>query len=268
MIRETKPSISVIVTADRNERYLGECLQSILMQTRKPDEIVVVYNSFSKATLNHLSRIFPTVRFLKTNARSASSARNHGITHSLGDLICLLDGDDLWSTNKLKLQEDLLLSGKYDLVYSGGIEVAHDLRILREHFPLVEGKFLSALRYNPTAALISLGCSSAMLRRTLLFKVGVFEESLTSFAEDLEFFARCLRYGSTGFVSAPLIVYRRHATNESNKGIVRFVFWNWRSMRLITKKSDESLYIKFIFTLRLVKLLVKSLTLSILNRLK
>jgi glycosyltransferase involved in cell wall biosynthesis len=255
---ETK-GISVIVTADRNELHVFECLKSIHEQSRKPDEIIFVYNNFSEITLQAVKLQFPTVTFLKTKAQSASAARNAGILNSTGDILCLLDGDDLWSPRKLEQQELLIKKLDLDLVYSGGIEVSASLRVIREHFPSVRGSRLNALHFAPTRALVTLGCSSVMLKRSLISSVGQFDENLTSFAEDLEFFARCLSQAKVDYTPFPLVIYRRHARNESNKSILRFIFWNWKSGILMTRRLTDTKGNKARFLVRLFISLLKNL---------
>lgn len=252
------PKISVVITADRNELFLYDCIQSVQTQTREPDEVIVVYNSFSGVTLQCLINQFPSVRFINTNAKTASSARNHGILNSTGDLVCLLDGDDTWMSEKLDLQVQLLVSKNLDLVYCGGLEIQSDCRILKEHRPTVSGENLSSLSFNPTTAIVTLGCSSAVMRQSLISTVGLFNESLTSFAEDLEFFSRNMRAGKIGFVPSPLVFYRRHQRNESNKGILKFTYWNLKSSMLMIKDSSDGPLVKLTYFLRLALVLAKS----------
>jgi len=91
-----KKTISCIIpTCDRND-LLVESLHSVLNQTVKPDEIIIVNNGKTKILLTKDIRenckIFEIMPYA-----GVAQARNFGVVNSSGDFLAFLDDDDLWS---------------------------------------------------------------------------------------------------------------------------------------------------------------------------
>jgi len=74
--------VSVIVPVRNGARHLGEGLTSVLEQTVRPDEVIVVDDGSTDRTLEVAAR-FP-IRVLRTKGRGVSAARNSGIAASSG----------------------------------------------------------------------------------------------------------------------------------------------------------------------------------------
>ena len=99
------PLISCIVPVFNGERFLAEALDSMLDQTYRPLEIIVVDDGSTDATAQIAAGYAPQVTCLRQNNRGAASAKNLGISASRGELIAFLDADDLWLPGKLERQE-------------------------------------------------------------------------------------------------------------------------------------------------------------------
>jgi glycosyltransferase involved in cell wall biosynthesis len=95
--------ISCIVPAFNAERYLPESLQSVIDQSYRPIEILVVDDGSSDATAV-IARQFPGVRVITQQNAGPAAARNTGVTETTGDLIAFQDADDLWHPEKLRKQ--------------------------------------------------------------------------------------------------------------------------------------------------------------------
>lgn len=114
--------ITAIMSVYNGERFIAEALQSMLDQTRKPDQIVVVDDGSTDRTADVL-RTFPSVEVVsQANARQAA-ALNNGIRHARGDLLCFLDADDVWLPEKTALQEVALLEDPaLDMVFGHAVQ--------------------------------------------------------------------------------------------------------------------------------------------------
>lgn len=99
-----QPLISCIVPVYNGERFLAEAIDSILAQTYRSTEIIVVddgsTDSTSKITRQYASRVTCA---RQVNA-GATVARNRGIGLARGEFIAFLDADDLWYEDKLRRQ--------------------------------------------------------------------------------------------------------------------------------------------------------------------
>ena len=97
MIPPRSPLVSVIVPTYNYGRYIAEALASILTQTVRDLEVVVVDDGSTDDTPEVLRRFTdPRVRVLRQENGGAASARNRGRAETRGDYIAWLDADDLW----------------------------------------------------------------------------------------------------------------------------------------------------------------------------
>jgi glycosyltransferase involved in cell wall biosynthesis len=112
--------VSVIIPAYNVALYIAETLNSVFAQTKAAFEVIVV-NDGSPDTVELEGVLQPfrdRIVYIKQENRGLSGARNTGISAATGDLIALLDGDDLWKPQYLETQTQFLRSHpEYDLVY-------------------------------------------------------------------------------------------------------------------------------------------------------
>lgn len=101
---ETNHKISVIVTAYNEERYIGECIESILRQDYDNFEVIVVDDGSSDKSgqiLDNLALTNECLRVIHQNNAGVTQARKIGFEHSSGDYVCFVDGDDTVKENYL-----------------------------------------------------------------------------------------------------------------------------------------------------------------------
>ncbi|HEY9519113.1 MAG TPA: glycosyltransferase family A protein [Gemmatimonadales bacterium] len=98
------PLISCIVPVFNGERFLAEALDSILNQTYRPLEIIVVDDGSTDATAELAAGYAPRVTCLRQDKRGSAAAKNRGVSASRGEFIAFLDADDLWLPGKLERQ--------------------------------------------------------------------------------------------------------------------------------------------------------------------
>lgn len=96
-------SVSVVVPAYNVEKYLEECLQSILMQTYIDYEIIIVNDGSTDSSLdicNKYKEQSDRVKVFTKENGGLSSARNYGVEKSEGKYIIFVDSDDYWISEK------------------------------------------------------------------------------------------------------------------------------------------------------------------------
>ena len=96
--------ISAIVPAWNAADTLHETLDSIAAQTVAPDEVIVVDDGSTDDTARIASRHLLNVKLIQTENRGLPAALNTGIAASTGELIAILDSDDLWEPEKTRIQ--------------------------------------------------------------------------------------------------------------------------------------------------------------------
>lgn len=99
-----KPLVSVIIPTFNRGWILGEAVQSVIDQTYRPLEIIVVDDGSTDDTQKLLHTFDRQIEVIFQENKGVSAARNTGIRRSRGDLIALLDSDDLWTPDKIQRQ--------------------------------------------------------------------------------------------------------------------------------------------------------------------
>lgn len=127
--------ISVIVTTYNNEKHIKECINSILAQSHKNFEIIIIDDNSKDLTLEKIKELQDRrIKLIALDINvGVSSARNIGIQKSTGDYITQVDGDDF--INKDKLFNELKTCEKFGGgAYSEHILVDETGKILRSAF--------------------------------------------------------------------------------------------------------------------------------------
>ena len=107
------PKVSVIIPFYSRADWLDEAIESVINQTHKVDEIIVVDDG-SPENVDFVFRKYQNRVFLiKQNNGGAAKARNVGISHSTGDVIFFLDSDDIWCADKVEKQLTFMTSNNF-----------------------------------------------------------------------------------------------------------------------------------------------------------
>ena len=201
--------ISCIVPVFNGERYLQEALDSILAQTYRPIEIIVVDDGSSDGTTRILAGMKKSIRTLRQDNRGPSAARNLGWRCASGEFVAFLDCDDLWHPKKLARQ-------------MARFEARPDLELCIAHAQpfwvdeLREEAF--KMRHQPRAQVVPGYTTGALLTRKGLFeKYGEFDSSLW-FGDSTEWFLRLADQGAIMELLPDVLLYHRmHKTNHTRR---------------------------------------------------
>lgn len=119
---------SIIVPVYNVEDYIAECLMSIMNQTEKDYEVILV-NDGSKDKSIDIAKKYP-VKIINQENKGLSEARNTGVKHAKGEYIIFLDSDDSWEKDLLKnLKKEL--SDKPEIIRFQIQETYPDNRIIK-----------------------------------------------------------------------------------------------------------------------------------------
>jgi glycosyltransferase involved in cell wall biosynthesis len=203
------PLISCVVPLFNAERYIREALNSILAQTYRPIEIVVVDDGSTDRSAQIVVSYGDRVRYLFQHNAGPAAARNRGLSAAHGEFIAFLDADDLWHPDKLSKQMARFrtrpeLELCITLVQNFWIpELAEEQERYREHRSLqVQAGYI---------------CQALLARRQLFSTVGAFQESIL-IGEDTDWFARARDRGSVIELVPEVLVKRRfHHSNLTRR---------------------------------------------------
>jgi glycosyltransferase involved in cell wall biosynthesis len=214
-------SVSVIIPTHNRVDVVLRALSSVFTQTRPPDEVIVVDDGSTDDTPDRIPELFPEAVFLRQENQGVSAARNRGIHEARGDLLAFLDSDDEWLPLKLERQlQELEKSPELPLCHTNEIWIRNGRRVN----PMKKHRKYGGRIFDKCLPLCIISPSSALLHRSLLDRVGLFDESLPV-CEDYDLWLRICALHPVLYLKEPLIVkYGGHSDQLSrrHRGMDRF----------------------------------------------
>ena len=206
-----KPSVSCILPVYNGERYLSQALNSILAQSHRPSEIIVVDDGSTDGTAAVVSRYGSRVRYLWQPNSGPAAARNIGLSVVLGEFVAFLDADDLWHPEKLKRQ-----MARFEAHPVLDLCVTHVQNFWIPELREEETHFKSHRFSQPLPGY----CTQALLARRVIFHaVGPFRTDLRA-ADDTDWFLRAAERGAVMECLPDALVHRRlHRANLSRTAL-------------------------------------------------
>ncbi len=178
--------VSVIIPTYNRGWIVKEAVDSVLNQTCKACELIAVDDGSTDNTASILNRFGDKLRIVRQENKGVSAARNKGIEVSSGNLIALLDSDDLWLPQKLERQISFFQMNPGALIcQTQELWIRNGRRVN----PGKRHKKLSGMIFEPSLNLCLISPSAVMFRRELLDRVGWFDENLPA-CEDYDLWLR------------------------------------------------------------------------------
>lgn len=205
------PLVSVVITTYKRSEMLLRAIESVLIQTYKDIEVIVVDDGSPEPVCDSLQQIFgDRIRCVSHPQNlGAPAARNTGIRQSRGKYVAFLDDDDVWLPQKLEKQM-LLFDEGVAMVFCGEAIYA-DGKLVRERpAKWLAGGNNGLLRYNPIG-----GTSVAVIDKKCLDDVKGFDEALQA-AQDWDLWLRISQKHSIRCVPEVLICRHLHGLQISS----------------------------------------------------
>ncbi len=214
--------VSVIIPTFNRARKVVRAVSSVLYQTFKDYEIIVVDDGSTDGTREALTSVFPHIKYLSHPKNlGVSTARNIGIRASGSPLIAFLDSDDYWRAEKLSVQVEFFRQHpKAIACQTEEIWIRNGRRIN----PRKKHLKPSGDIFGPSLKLCLVSPSAAMLRRSLLNEVGLFDPDLPA-CEDYDLWLRISCLYPIYLIGEPLAFKEGGAPDQLSaryKGMDRF----------------------------------------------
>lgn len=199
------PKVSVIIPTYNRLPMLKEAVDSVLAQNYEDMELIVVDDGSTDGTGEAMKGYGGRVRLVQfPSNKGVSAARNKGILNARGKYIAFLDSDDLWVKGKIKIQTTFLDENPhYPICYTDEIWIRKGRRVN----PMQKHSKYSGWIFEKCLPLCIISPSSAMMRRALFSKVGLFDEALPV-CEDYDFWLRVSSRFPIFFINRKLIIKR------------------------------------------------------------
>ena len=210
-----RPLVSVIIPAYNQAAFLGAAIQSVLGQTYTHLELIVVSDASPDETSDVVKGFADRrVRLVEHERnRGLPAARNTGIREASGEIIALLDADDVFHREKLASHVEFLGCRRdVAVTYNARFNLHHSSTAVRDVWrpPLEVGlaDFALGWPFSP---------SDMVMRRGPLFRVGLFDERLFSGGEDVDLPCRLALEGCRCASVNRALNYRRHHSGRRRR---------------------------------------------------
>jgi len=211
------PRVSVLMTTFNGARTIADSIASVLAQTWREFELVVVDDASTDETLRILAgHADPRMRVIRAERNlGVVGARNLGFEACRGEYVAAHDHDDISRPSRLAEQVVLLDREPAVVLVATEVELQAEGRLSRSGH--VADGCAPVMRWlllvdNP------LTWSSIMLRAEAVRRLGQFVRPDYELADDFDLYHRLLSVGEIIRLPAPLTVYRWHATNATRAG--------------------------------------------------
>ena len=229
--------VSVIIPTYNRKHTLGRAIESIISQTIKPLEIIIVDDGSDDGTREWIKEEYPFIKYLNQNNSGVSASRNRGIFSANGNWIAFLDSDDEWIPEKLERQLSILSSDKEAVFcHTNEIWIRNGTRVnqMRKHQKYggyIFEKCLDMCRISP---------SSSIIKKEVFDHIGYFDESLIV-CEDYDLWLRIAAHYKILFLDQPLI--KKYGGHVDQLSRVKGGIEKYRIQSLEKILSSESLEI-------------------------
>jgi len=217
------PKVSVIIATYNRARFICGAIESVLGQTYKDIELIVVDDGSTDNTGELLGRYKNKFRYVYQHNQEKSAARNKGISLATGEYVAFLDSDDVWFHDKLARQVPVLEKASADVVLVHGYKqiVDENLRPIDDANKKLCKLYRPAERNAETyLAYLKASCiftSTVLIRRKTLLEVGGYDPNLID-REDYELYLRILLKGYRfAFISKPPLTQYRLDTKRTDQ---------------------------------------------------
>jgi glycosyltransferase involved in cell wall biosynthesis len=199
--------VSAIIPVYNGARYLADAIESVLAQSYRPVELIVVDDGSTDDSAT-VARRFSDARLILQENRGVAAARNRGVAESRGEFIAFLDQDDRWTPDKLSLQVARLRANP-----ALGYILAHQRVFLEPGLAPPPWLREIHLEGDPVGFLPG----TLVIRREVFDKVGEFNEAIRS-ASDTDWFFRAKTLGvAMEILPETLLIRRIHGANQSRE---------------------------------------------------
>ena len=210
----TNPKISVIMSVYNTPiEYLKESIDSILNQTYKDFEFIIINDNSNDLTTDFLSTYTDNRIRLFTNETNLGLTKslNVALNNSIGKYIARMDSDDIALPNRLEEQLEYIENNPQYIAIGSSFKKSNSDKIIKKHNMSRETRRCRMLFYNE-----GLCHPTAFINNEILKKYDIkYDENILK-AQDYALWVELLKYGNIGNIDKQLLIYRIHNNQITN----------------------------------------------------
>lgn len=228
------PNISIIIPVHNVAQYIEETINSILQQTYKDWEAIVVNDGSSDSTADIVRRLAvldSRIQLVDQRQSGVSVARNMGISLAKGQVLTFLDGDDLWKPSFLSEMLAVYNQG-YDLVLCD-FQRLYPNNVIKDNPPnqAFENMLVAALNEN-----LNFNMGTLLIKKKILNEYNILFTSEYKICEDVEFILKLLTVCESCYLPQKLMLYRKLRPHSATA-----TRWDY-SIRIASVSAMETIF--------------------------
>src|SRR5215468_10938412 len=198
------PTVSVIIPTYNRWPMVGEAIESVLAQSYRSWELIVVDDGSTDDTSERLALYGSKIKYISRQRSGVAAARNHGIASATGQYVAFLDSDDLWMPRKLEVQTAFMEQHpNVQICQTEEIWIRRGVRVN----PKAKHAKPSGDIFRSSLDLCLVSPSAVMMSKPLFTESGGFDESFPV-CEDYDLWLRISVHCSVPLIPVPLVVKR------------------------------------------------------------
>lgn len=209
-----KPKVSIIVALYNKEKYIKKCLKSLVNQTLKDIEIIVVNDCSTDKSLD-IVKSFDDKRIKVINNKKnkgIGTTRNIGVAKATGEYIGFVDADDYVEKDMYEKYYNYAKENNLDLLTSDYFKIINNKK---EYFKVDNFEITNIEKNNNIINLINYGPCNKLFKKDLIINNNIIFSETTKF-EDVIFVAKAIRYSKNiGYLNEAYYNYVIHSLSET-----------------------------------------------------
>lgn len=244
-----RPLVSFILISYKHERFIRDCMKSLVAQTYSNMEILYLDDASQDGTFQKASEYKEILAEKYQNVVFIENSRNCGLVHNLNRLVQLSQGkyvkflaaDDFMLDDGIEKMVCFLENHpECDMVYTNGItgeeQTHYPIENIQTYIPIYReippsGNSLLDLLYENDF----ISAPGVMIRHTVYDKLGLYDENIG--VEDWDYFLRIAKNGNIGYLAEPTVMYRVLPSSLSHSSLP--------NRRMNMKKSELMILEKY-----------------------
>ena len=253
--------ISVIIPLYNKENYIGESVNSVLNQSYKDFELIIVNDGSTDNSLSVVKEFDDSrIRIINKPNGGESTARNAGIENAKFEFVSFLDADDLWYENYLETMIGLNKKFPEAGMYCAGYDLKYNTSIKRKPikgYPdgfqgLVTDYFISSSQHSIAHS------NTVMIKKDVFEKVGMFNTELNH-GPDLDMWFKIALNYDVALINVPVALHKKdvigRVSNRKREANVGFFNSLEKNFKLFKGNKNATHYINKRYNKKITSLL-------------
>jgi teichuronic acid biosynthesis glycosyltransferase TuaG len=241
-VKNNDKLISIVMPAYNSEKYIEDAINSVLAQTYKGWELLVLDDGSTDGTkqiVENICKMNSRVKYIKNKKNlGVSATRNKGVKLSNGEWIAFLDSDDMWEPSKLQKQIDFCTKNVADFVFTGSSFINEKGHHFKGVFEVPAEVSYKKLRNHNV-----ISCSSVLISKKYLKSIHMEKDEIH---EDYAVWLKILKTGVIAYgINESLLIYRISRNSKSGNKL-KTIVKTYKVYKFVGINSIGSIY----FTIR------------------